>query len=97
MEDPSQIAPENLYQMTQSPSKGPAHSTKIDIAFEKGMPIRVTELSSGRIFEQPYDILTFLNKVGGEHGVGRIDIVENRFIGMKVSVKRLSIKFKIIQ
>lgn len=85
LEDPAQIAPDNLYQMTNDPINGPDVPTRIEIFFNRGLPARLTEPSTGKIFEEPLDILAYLNKVGGEHGVGRIDIVENRFIGMKVS------------
>ncbi|XP_063699456.1 argininosuccinate synthase [Culicoides brevitarsis] len=83
LEDPGHIAPENLYLMTKDPVKGPNIPSRVEITFSNGFPIRVSELSTGTTFIEPLDILTFLNKIGGEHGVGRVDIVENRFIGMK--------------
>ncbi|XP_058467559.1 argininosuccinate synthase [Malaya genurostris] len=83
LEDPSVAAPEELFQMTTSPLKGSDSPTTVEIVFKEGIPIRVTELISGKTMEEPFDILTFLNKIGGEHGVGRIDLVENRFLGLK--------------
>lgn len=83
LEDPQNIAPENLYTMTKDPTKGPDYPTSVEITFSNGFPIRVSELLTGTTYIQPLDILTFLNKIGGEHGVGRVDLVENRFIGMK--------------
>uniref|UniRef100_A0A182N639 Argininosuccinate synthase n=1 Tax=Anopheles dirus TaxID=7168 RepID=A0A182N639_9DIPT len=83
LEDPSVAAPEELYQLTHSPARAPDTPTVAEIVFKSGLPVRVTELVSGRTMEKPLDILAFLNKVGGEHGVGRIDIVENRYIGLK--------------
>lgn len=83
LEDPSVAAPEELYQMTVSPVKGIDTPTTVEITFKEGVPVRVTELLSGKTMEEPFDVLTFLNKIGGEHGVGRVDLVENRFLGLK--------------
>lgn len=83
MEDPSNQAPEELYEMTQSPTLGPNTTTRVEIVFTQGLPSHVSELVTGKTFKEPFDILTFLNKIGSEHGVGRIDIVENRYIGLK--------------
>lgn len=83
LEDPEQIAPENLYQMTRNPVNGPQAPVRIEIEFVEGLPTRAFELLKGETYKKPFDILQFLNKIGGNHGVGRIDIVENRFIGMK--------------
>lgn len=78
LEDPWQTAPEYVYQRTISPKNAPDKETIIEIEFEKGDPISINgeKLS-------PAELLTKLNKIGGENGIGRIDIVENRFIGMK--------------
>uniref|UniRef100_U5EV09 Argininosuccinate synthase n=1 Tax=Corethrella appendiculata TaxID=1370023 RepID=U5EV09_9DIPT len=83
LEDPGHIAPTELYQMTQNLSNGLDQPTRVEITFNYGLPVRASELLSGKTMERPLDILNFLNKIGGEHGVGRIDIVENRFIGLK--------------
>lgn len=83
LEDPSQVAPEELYMMTKSPQSGPETPTRLDIVFNKGVPVRCAESSTGKTLEQPLDILQYLNQIGGEHGVGRLDIVENRFVGLK--------------
>ncbi|CAF88902.1 unnamed protein product, partial [Tetraodon nigroviridis] len=48
-----------------------------------GVPIKVTNVTQGVSKSSPLEIFSYLNDVGGNHGVGRIDIVENRFIGMK--------------
>lgn len=83
LEDPSHIAPDDLYQMTKSPQNGPDTPTRIEIVFNAGVPIRCAETSTGKTFEQPLHILQYLNQVGGDHGIGRLDIVENRFVGLK--------------
>lgn len=83
LEDPSQIAPEEIFQMTRNPVNGPDTPTRIEIVFQAGLPVRCAETATGKTYEQPVHILQYLNKVGGEHGVGRLDIVENRFVGLK--------------
>lgn len=83
LEDPSQPAPDNLFVMTKNPVNAPNSPVRIDITFTNGLPVRCTNSSSGNSYEQPLHILQFLNQIGGEHGVGRIDIVENRFVGLK--------------
>lgn len=55
----------------------------LTIGFEKGTPVYVKNVDDGTVIEDPLELFMYLNKVGGEHGVGRIDIVENRFVGMK--------------
>ena len=78
LEDPSIECPEDVYQRTTSPEKAPDKPTYIEIGFLKGDPISINgnKLS-------PAEILTELNRIGGENGVGRLDFVENRSVGMK--------------
>lgn len=83
LEDPAHIAPDDLYQMTKNPVNGPDSPARIEIIFNAGVPVRCSETSTGRTFEQPLHILQYLNQIGGDHGVGRLDIVENRFVGLK--------------
>lgn len=83
LEDPATIAPEELYQMTKSAQHAPDHPIRLEIVFNGGVPIRCSESTTGKSFEQPLHILQYLNHIGGEHGVGRLDIVENRFVGLK--------------
>ena len=78
LEDPSQAAPEYVYQRTVSPEKAPNKATLIDIEFKKGDPIAI----NGKKMS-PATILTKLNELGGANGIGRLDLVENRFVGMK--------------
>uniref|UniRef100_A0AAY4BG92 Argininosuccinate synthase n=1 Tax=Denticeps clupeoides TaxID=299321 RepID=A0AAY4BG92_9TELE len=79
----SNHAPSDLYLMTKNPDDSPNHPDVLEIEFNRGVPVRVTHLKDGRSEDTPLDIFSFLNEIGGKHGVGRIDIVENRFIGMK--------------
>lgn len=82
LEDPSNVAPANIYSMTRDPKKAPDIPYRMDIHFECGLPVKVSTYGN-KVITSPIEILIFLNQIGGEHGVGRIDIVENRFIGMK--------------
>lgn len=84
LEDPSKEAPEDLYLMTKDPKSAPDQPFRLEIQFQHGLPISVK--SDTEFFDNPLDIFLFLNKIGGENGVGRIDIVENRFLGLKVSI-----------
>ncbi|MFC6198107.1 argininosuccinate synthase [Ponticaulis profundi] len=78
LEDPWESAPEYVYQRTISPMDAPDTPTEITIGFEAGDPVSLNgeKLSAA-------DMLTALNKYGHDNGIGRIDIVENRFVGMK--------------
>ncbi len=78
LEDPWTPPPDNLYQLTKSPADTPDRPEYVEIAFERGTPVSV----NGKELE-PVALLEKLNELGGEHGVGRIDIVENRLVGMK--------------
>jgi argininosuccinate synthase len=78
LEDPSIECPEDVYQRTISPEKAPDKPTYIEIGFLEGDPISI----DGKKLS-PAEILTELNRVGGENGVGRLDFVENRSVGMK--------------
>lgn len=82
LENPNNEAPEDLYQMTVSPLKAPNEPFQLSIEFAKGIPIKIIT-QDAQVFEKPLELFEFLNKIGGKHGVGRIDIVENRFIGLK--------------
>ncbi len=78
LEDPWKAPPESIFQMTVSPERAPNKPQHIEIAFERGDPVAVngTRLSPARL-------LTLLNQLGGRHGIGRADIVENRYVGIK--------------
>jgi argininosuccinate synthase len=78
LEDPSDVAPEYIYQRTVDPEKAPNTPEIITVGFEKGDAVSV---NGQRL--SPASLLTKLNELGGKHGVGRLDLVENRFVGMK--------------
>ncbi|MDX2308376.1 MAG: argininosuccinate synthase, partial [Hyphomicrobium sp.] len=78
LEDPSVPAPDYVAQRTTDPEKAPDQAETIVIGFETGDPVSIDgeKLS-------PATLLTRLNELGGKHGIGRLDLVENRFVGMK--------------
>jgi argininosuccinate synthase len=78
LEDPWEAAPEYVFQRTISPKNAPDQETIIEIEFKNGDPIAI----NGQKLT-PAQLLTKLNQLGGENGIGRLDIVENRFVGMK--------------
>ena len=78
LEDPWHAPEEFVYSRTVSPEAAPDKPTTIEIAFERGDPVAVDGKALG-----PAALLTRLNEVGGANGVGRLDLVENRFVGMK--------------
>ena len=78
LEDPSQEAPDYVYQRTVAPEDAPNTPEMVDIGFERGDAVSI----NGEMMS-PATILTKLNELGGKHGVGRLDLVENRFVGMK--------------
>lgn len=84
LEDPSKEAPEEMFQHTLPLKKAPDKEASIMIEFSKGIPVAVVNFSDGMTVEgSAVALLTYLNALGSKHGVGRIDIVENRFVGMK--------------
>ncbi|KAM4634650.1 argininosuccinate synthase [Polymixia lowei] len=83
LENPKSHAPDDMYLMTKNPEEAPNTPDVLEIEFKKGVPIRVTNIKEGKSKDTSLDIFSYLNEIGGKHGVGRIDIVENRFIGMK--------------
>ncbi|XP_001359229.3 argininosuccinate synthase [Drosophila pseudoobscura] len=84
LEDPNTVAPASLYEMTVDPLvQAPRQPVRVVIHFEHGLPTIVEDLSGKRDYRTPLEMLKFLNDVGGSYGIGRIDIVENRYVGLK--------------
>lgn len=83
LENPATPAPKGLYKMTADPINSSLDAEEIEMNFAKGYPINVKSLKDEKIFDTPLTIIEYLNKIGSAHGIGRIDIVENRFIGLK--------------
>ncbi|HEU4501221.1 MAG TPA: argininosuccinate synthase [Nitrospira sp.] len=78
LEDPWEPPPEEIFQMTVSAEKAPSKPVEVEIDYEAGNPVAV----DGKKMT-PAALLGHLNKLGGAHGIGRIDLVENRYVGMK--------------
>jgi argininosuccinate synthase len=78
LEDPWTEAPADIFTLTCDPRSAPETPEEVTIAFEDGAPVEVNGVRRGGAA-----LLTQLNEIAGRHGVGRIDIVENRFVGMK--------------
>ncbi|CAM9868054.1 unnamed protein product [Ascophyllum nodosum] len=83
LEDPSVAPPPEMFKMTVDLLEAPDKPEELRIEFAKGVPVKVTNMSDGTIKEKPLELFCYLNEVAGRHGVGRIDIVENRFVGIK--------------
>jgi argininosuccinate synthase len=78
LEDPANAPSDGVWMLSVSPDKAPDEAAEVSITFEQGTPVAIDgETMSGTA------IVERLNEIGGRHGVGRIDLVENRFVGMK--------------
>ncbi len=78
LEDPTNTPPEDAYQITTDPKLSPNKSETITISFEKGIPVCLNNSIT-----DPVEILEKLNEIGGKHGIGRLDLIENRVVGIK--------------
>lgn len=78
LEDPWNEPDEEMFKLTESPEKAPDAPTYIEIDFEQGTPVAIDGERLG-----PVALMTKLNMLGGANGIGRLDMVENRFVGMK--------------
>jgi argininosuccinate synthase len=78
LEDPAQPAPDDVWMLTKNPQDAPRKPADVSIGFAAGRPVSVNGKNMSAVA-----LLEKLNRIGGDHGVGRIDLVENRFVGMK--------------
>src|SRR6266853_2447712 len=78
LEDPANAAPDHIWMLTNSPAQAPNTPGEVTIGFEKGIAVS----GDGKSMKA-FELLETLNAIGAKHGVGRIDLVENRFVGMK--------------
>ncbi len=78
LEDPWEAPPEEIFHLSVSPEKAPSKPREVEIEYDRGNPVAV----DGKRMS-PATLLARLNKLGGAHGVGRVDLVENRYVGMK--------------
>lgn len=78
LEDPTNVPPDDAYQITTDPKLSPNKPETVTISFEKGIPVCLNNCIT-----DPVEILEKLNEIGGKHGIGRLDLIENRVVGIK--------------
>lgn len=78
LEDPANEPPEEIYEMTKAIADTPNEPEYLEIGFQKGLPTTINGTS-----KQPVELIEQLNKIVGNHGIGRIDMIENRLVGIK--------------
>ena len=83
LEDPSKRCPEDVYSLTLSPEKAADKETLLTFTFKDGIPLSVKNEGDGTVVTEPVEMIKYLNKIGHDNAIGRVDMVENRFIGIK--------------
>ncbi|TIA83301.1 hypothetical protein E3P94_02094 [Wallemia ichthyophaga] len=83
LEDPNTTPPADMWKLTQSPQEAPEKPEDITIEFANGLPVKLHVKETGKTHTDKVDVFVTLNALARNHGIGRIDIVENRFIGLK--------------
>jgi argininosuccinate synthase len=83
LEDPSKECPDDVYSISLSPQAAPDKKTYLTFTFEKGIPVKVVNDNDGTSVTDPLEMMLYLNSVGHDNGIGRVDMVENRYIGIK--------------
>jgi argininosuccinate synthase len=83
LENPMYRPPEHVFSVTTSPRKAPNKETVLEIHFRDGTPVKVVNRNTGTVKTKPLDLFLYLNALGSRNGIGRVDMVENRFVGVK--------------
>ncbi len=83
LEDPAFRPPENVFSRTASISSAPSKETELEISFKDGIPVKLLDKTANVTNTKPLEIFMHLNKLGSENGIGRVDMVENRYVGIK--------------
>jgi argininosuccinate synthase len=83
LEDPLYFAGKEILEKMVMPMDAPDKETHISVTFKDGIPVKVTNRDDGTTCEDPLDLFLWLNKLGGQNGIGLLDMVENRFVGIK--------------
>lgn len=83
LEDPMYCPDESIFSCTVSPQQAPDRVETIEITFQNALPTLVKSLDDGTTAEEPLALFSYLNELGSRNGIGRIDIVENRVVGIK--------------
>jgi argininosuccinate synthase len=83
LEDPDAAPPADMFKLTRALADTPDTADRLVVRFKDAMPAEVEHLTEGTRVTDPVALLGYLNDIGGRHGIGRIDIVENRYVGIK--------------
>ena len=83
LEDPAKRCPEDVFSLTVSPHEAPETETLLTIEFKDGVPVSIVNENDGKCVSDPLEMILYLNKMGHDNAIGRVDMVENRFIGIK--------------
>lgn len=83
LEDPAKRCPEDVFSYTVSPKDAPNEETTLSIDFVSGVPVKITNENDGTVVTGDLEMIEYLNKVGHDNAIGRVDMVENRFVGIK--------------
>jgi argininosuccinate synthase len=83
LEDPTLPPDEEMFKLTRSPRDAPDKAAQIEVHFKDAIPTRLIELDTGTEHTNPLELFLRLNVLGGLHGIGRVDMVENRYVGIK--------------
>ena len=83
LEDPMYSLHKTMLVKMVMPQDAPDKETRIVVTFKDGIPVKVLNKDDGTVMEDPYDLFVYLNRIGGENGIGLLDMVENRFVGIK--------------
>jgi argininosuccinate synthase len=83
LEDPMFTMNKNMLQKMVMPQNAPDSETRIVIDFKDGLPVKVLNKDDGTMKEDPYDLFVYLNDIAGKNGIGLLDMVENRYVGIK--------------
>jgi argininosuccinate synthase len=83
LEDPKFTPDKDMFLKTRDPMEAQDQAEDLMVEFKHGIPVRVENLSDDTVEKDPLGLFQYLNKLAGKHGIGRVDLVENRFVGMK--------------
>jgi len=83
LEDPAYKFEKEILTKMVAPQDAPDKETHIEIHFRDGIPVKVVNTDDGTVKEKPLELFVYLNKIGGENGIGLLDMVENRYVGIK--------------
>ena len=83
LEDPMYTAGKSILEKMVMPQEAPDRETRIAIHFKNGIPVKLVNKEDGTIKEDPYELFVYLDEIAGKNGIGLLDMVENRFVGIK--------------